>query len=77
MLFLTDVQVPEGFAHDGTWVPEDLSGLTILRREDFDEDWDEDEEDWEDDDDDADWLDEDEDDDDEWDEEDPDDDWED
>jgi len=75
MMFLTDVPVPGGLVAEGPWASEDLSGLTILRREEFEEEWDDDEEDWEDDQDDSDWLDEDEDDD--WDEEDLDDDWED
>jgi hypothetical protein len=70
MLFLTDVRVTEGFVSEGVWAVEDLSGLTILRKEDWeevdwdeDEDWDEEDEDWDEDDEDEDWEEEDSDDD--------------
>lgn len=73
MLFLTEVPVSDGLVSEGVWAAEDLSGLTILTKEDWDEeDWDDDE-DWDDEDDDEDW--DEEDDDEDWDEGEPDDDW--
>jgi hypothetical protein len=74
--FWSDVDSPNGPA---TFQAEDLIGLTIWSRNEWDEDdqeegWDEGEEDWEEDDeeDDEDWEDEDEEDDEDWDDEDDD-----